>query len=45
MGKHCEGEEGDITLITKYQDIKNFSILESGASLTIATKAKIKWGT
>ena len=37
--EYCEGEEGNITLSMKCNDVETFAILESGAGVAIATKS------
>ena len=39
VGGYCEGEEGNITLPMKYNDVKTFAILDSGAGVAIVTKS------
>ena len=38
VGDHCEGENSNTTIPVSYQGIKTFTILESGAGVSIATK-------
>ena len=38
VGDYYEGNHGDTTLLMEWNDLKSLAILESGASLAIATK-------
>ena len=45
VGEYCEGEDGNITLPAKYNNVKTLAILDSGAGIAIATKSLWEaWG-
>ena len=45
VGEYCEGEDGNITLPAKYNNVKTLAVLDSGAAIAIATKSLWEaWG-
>ena len=38
VGDYCEGEDGNTTLLVEFNNVKSLAILDSGASVAIATK-------
>ena len=45
VGEYCDGEDGNITLVVEYNNVKTLSILDSGANIAIATKSLWEaWG-